>query len=172
MKGSVTCASSCLFCPSCRFSDSSAAILATVLRATATETECLVSSTPIPQARRRQLDRGDIALRRNEIQFATIHIHPRDADLKPISQTITLARPPADQGVRVGFEVIKVVRQTCDVKQAVHRQLDELTEQAEILNAGQNRLKRLADSAFHMREQLDPNQVALRRLGAALGFVQ
>ena len=91
------------------------------------------------------------------------------ANLDPVAQPMPSARAAADQGVRPRLEVVVVVGQAGDVDQALDRQLDEPAEEAEVLDADDDGVERLADLLLQVGQQLDPDQLALGGLGPALG---
>ena len=71
----------------------------------------------------------------------------RDPHDLAVAQPVPAARSAADQGVRSGLEVVVVVAQAGDVDQALDRQLDEPAEEAEVLDADDDRVEGLADVA-------------------------
>ena len=71
--------------------------------------------------------------------------------------------------MRPGFEVVIVVGQAGDVDQALDRQLDEPAEEAEVLDADDDGVERLADVVLQVGQELDLDQLALGGLGPALG---
>ena len=83
--------------------------------------------------------------REHEVELATVDVDAGDADLDPVAQPVPDAGTPADERVGAGFEVVEVVGQAGDVDQALDGQLDELAEQAEVLDADDDRVERLAD---------------------------
>ncbi len=93
----------------------------------------------------------------------------RDPHDLAIAQPVATAGSAADQGVRTGFEIIVVIRQTGDVDQPLHRQFAEPAKQPEILDSDDDGMESLADVVFQIREQLDADQLAFGGLGPALG---
>ena len=108
-------------------------------------------------------------LGQEEVELAAVDVDAGDPDLDPVAQPVAAARAAADQGVRPRFEVVVVVGQAGDVDQALDRQLDEPAEEAEVLDADDDRVESLADVLLEVGQELDLDQLALGRLGPALG---
>ena len=87
----------------------------------------------------------------DEVELAAVDVDVGDADLDPVAQAVAAARAAADEGVRPRFEVVVVVGQAGDVDQALDRQLDEPAEEAEVLDADDDGVERLADRGLRGR---------------------
>src|SRR5436190_15177209 len=110
------------------------------------------------------------ALYQAEIQLATVDIDVCDLDANDIAQPIAVAAAIAGESVCLFVEPIEVIVERIDVNQTFRRQLDALDEEAEILDARDHRIHRLADSLGEIAQQLDLLQLALGRLGPLLAL--
>ena len=91
--------------------------------------------------------------------------------------TLTRTRSPKSECIagataveRVGRSVVsvKIVGQRRDANQSFGRQVDPLDEQAEVFDAGHDRVHFFADSLAHVDQQLELRQLALGGLGPLL----
>ena len=89
------------------------------------------------------------------VEFPAIDVDMGDPYLQPITEPVSPARSPADQGVRFGLEVIVVVTQAGDVNEPLGGKLHQPAEEAEVLDADDDRVERLADPRLGVGEQLD-----------------
>ena len=105
----------------------------------------------------------------DEVELAAVDVDAHDLDRERVAQAVAATGAAADQGVRPLFEVVIVVGEAADVEQALDRELDEPAEEAEVLDADDHRVEGLADAALQVGQQLDLDQLALGRLGPALG---
>ena len=86
----------------------------------------------------------------DQVELAAVDVDTDDLDLDLVAQPVPAARAAADQGVRPLFQVKEVVAQAGDVDQALGGQLDEPAEEAEVLDADDDRVEGLADASFEV----------------------
>ena len=91
---------------------------------------------------------GEGRVGQDQIELAAIDVDVGDPDLDAVAQPVAPAGAAADQRVRPGLQVVVVVGQAGDVDQPLDRQLDEPAEEAEVLDADDDRVERLADRAL------------------------
>ena len=119
----------------------------------------------VPGRRALRIDR----IRQDQVEHAAVDVDVRDAHQLAVSEPVPAARSASDQRVGSGLEVVEVIAQAGDVDQAVDRQLAEPAEKPEVLDADDDRVKRLAESFLEVSQKLDSDQIALGGFGPAFG---